>query len=197
MFYCGIYCYNCREEGLYSTSCPRPIIIGAQRDANRRAIDELQGGPCQYPRGLGPAGLPLAPAVPSAVASSGEDREEQGGQRMNNIRVANIVILKQPTVEEADDNLEYLPTYPINTATRSQKKNLESKKFQPTRVIRPVGRDSEKVLANQISRNLNQLNNKTTPSSSFFPPPLDDKEMEKSGTIGSDNYGMRGALPLV
>ena len=50
---------------------------------------------------------------------------------MNNIGGANVVILKRPTVEEADDNLEYHPTYPINAATRSQKKNLESKNFSP------------------------------------------------------------------
>ena len=196
-FYRGIYCHNCREKDHYSTSCPWLIISGAQRDANRRAIDELQGGSRQYPRRPGLAGPPLAPAVPAAVASGGGDREEQGGRRMNNIGGANVVILKRPTVEEADDNLEYPPTYPINAATRSQKKNLESKKFQPTsRVTRPAGRDSERALANQTSRNLNRLNNKTTPSPSFLPSPLDDEEMEESGTIGGDNYGMRGALPL-
>ena len=155
LFYCGIYCHNCHEKGDYSTSCPWPVVSGVQRDVNKRAIDELQGGPRQYPRGPGSAGLLLAPAVPAAVSCGGKDREEQGGRRMNNIEGANVVILEQPNVEEVDDNLKYPPTYPINAATQSQKKNLESKKFQPTQVTRPVERDSEKAFANQTLRNLN------------------------------------------
>lgn len=42
--YRRIYCHNCREEGHYSTSCTRPVVSGAQREVNRRAIDELQKG---------------------------------------------------------------------------------------------------------------------------------------------------------
>ena len=74
------------------------MVSEAQRDANRRAIDKLQGGPRQYPRGPGSAGPPLAPAVQAAVASGGGDREEQGGRKINNIGGANVVILKRPTV---------------------------------------------------------------------------------------------------
>ena len=59
-----------------------------------------------------------------------------------------------------------------------------------------MGRDSERALANQKSRNLNRLNDKTTPSPSFLPPLLNDEKMEESGTIGGDNYGMRGELSL-
>lgn len=40
-FYRGIYYHNCQEKGHYSTSCTRPSVSGAQRDANRRAIDGL------------------------------------------------------------------------------------------------------------------------------------------------------------
>ncbi len=72
-FYRSIYCHNCCKEGHYFTSCLWPVVIGAQRHTNRRAIDELQGGSRQYPRGSGKVvGPPLAPAVPAAVASEGE-----------------------------------------------------------------------------------------------------------------------------
>ena len=162
-----------------------------------RVIDKLQGGSRQYLYGPGPVGLPLAPAIPAAMASDGRDREEQGGRKINNIGGANIVILKQPNVEKADDNLEYPLMYPINAIIQSQKKNLKSKKFQSTsRVTRPAGRDSERALTNQTSKNLNRLNNKTTSSPSYLLSPLDDAEMEKSGIIGGDNYGMRDTLPL-
>lgn len=60
-FYRGIYCHNCREEGHYSTSCSRLVVSGAQREANRWAIDELLGGPRQYRQGPGTVpGLPPA-----------------------------------------------------------------------------------------------------------------------------------------
>ncbi len=76
-FYRGIYCHNCCEEGYYSTSCPRQVVSGAQRDANMRAIDELQGGFRQYLCRSGPeVGSLLAPAAPAAVACDGEEREE-------------------------------------------------------------------------------------------------------------------------
>lgn len=76
-FYQGIYCHNCRDEGHYSTSCSRPVVSGAQRKANKRAIDELQGGFRQYSRGPGPT-LSFSPAqvAPAAVASNGEERQE-------------------------------------------------------------------------------------------------------------------------
>lgn len=101
-FYQGIYCHNCQEEGHYSTSCTKPVVSGAQRKANRKAIDELQGGPRQYPRG--PGMIPSLPPPQSALAvvASGEvERQKQGGQRMNNIGMANVVILKRPAVKEA------------------------------------------------------------------------------------------------
>lgn len=67
---------------------------------------------------------------------------------MNNIGVANIVILKQPMVEKVNSDYES-HIYPIIAAIQSQKKNLEAKKFQTTLcVIKPVGRNSEKPIAN-------------------------------------------------
>lgn len=107
-FYRGIYCHNCCEEGHYSTSCTRPVVGRAQREANKRAINELQRGYQQYPRGPSPAlGPSIVPAVPVVAAASGKKkREEQGGWRMNNIGSANVVILKRPTMEEADNNFE-------------------------------------------------------------------------------------------
>lgn len=98
--YRGIYCYNCREESYYYTSCTRLVVSGAQGEANRGAIDEFQRGHRQYFRGPGPAlESPSVPAVPvAAVASGGVEGQEQGGRRMNNIGGANVVILKRPAV---------------------------------------------------------------------------------------------------
>lgn len=100
-------------------SYTKPVVSGAQREANRRAIDKFQGGPYQYPWGKGPVSrfLPAQVAL-AAVASGGAERQDQGGRRMNNILGSNIVILKRPTVEEADDNLEN----PITATARSQKR---------------------------------------------------------------------------
>lgn len=57
----------------------------------------------------------------TAIAGDGKKRQEQASQKMNNIRSANVVILKQPTIEEIKDNLDNQSTYPITTATQSQK----------------------------------------------------------------------------
>ena len=114
---------------------------------------------------------------------------------MNNIGGANVVILKQPKVEKADDNVESY-TYPVTAATRSQKNNLEAKKFQPiSRVTKPAGRNSERSFAYQTSRNFDRLNNRTIWSSCLSPPLLEDEEMDDSTTLKDDSYFMRGALP--
>ena len=194
-FYRGIYCHNCYEEGHYSTSWPRPVVSGAQRDANKRAIDELQRGSRQYPCRSGPALGPLfAPAVPAVVASGGGEKQKQGGWRMNNIGGANVVILKRPTIEEVKDNAEdYI--YPVNAATKSQEKNLEAKKFQPTlRITKAVGRNLERTLTNQVSKNQDRLNNRNTRLPSLSPPPSEDEEMEDSVTVRGDSHVMRGVL---
>ncbi len=113
----------------------------------------------------------MALAVLAAVASGGEKRQEQCSRRMNNIGSANVVILKRPTIEEAEDNAEnYI--YPVTSATRSQKKNLEAKKSEPTsRIIKAVGRNLERTLTNQASKNQDQLNNRNTWSPSLSLPP--------------------------
>ena len=151
-FYRGIHCHNCREEGHYSTSCTRLVVSGAQREANRRAIDELQGGPRQYPRGPGPGSSFLPAQVASvAVASNGGERQEQGGRKMNNIGGANVVILKRPVVKEVDNNPEYHHAYPITNFTQSHKlastQVSRSQDFWPTsRLTKPAVRSVEKPL---------------------------------------------------
>lgn len=86
-------------------------------------------------------------------------------------------------------------TYPVTAATQSQKKNLEAKKFQPiSRITKLVGRNSEKSLAYQASKNQDQLNNRTTWSLFFFSPPSEHKEIEDSTIIKSNSYGIRGVL---
>ncbi len=129
LFYRGIYCHNCYEKSHYCTSCPRPVVSGALQDANKKVIDELQGGSLQYPNRSRPAVRPpLAQAVSAAVACGGREKQEQSGRRINNIGGANVVILKRLTIEEAEDNAEdYI--YPVTSSTQSQKKNLEAKKF--------------------------------------------------------------------
>lgn len=60
---------------------------------------------------------------------------------MNNIRGANIVILKQPIIEKVENNYKNL-LYPITVDIWSQKKNLEVKKFQPMlQIIKPARRN--------------------------------------------------------
>lgn len=104
-------------EGHYSTSCTRPVVSRAQRKANRRAFDELQGSPRQYSTGPGPgSSVPSAQVASAAIVSNGGERQEQGGRRMNN-----VVIVKRPTIEEAEDNDKNY-TYSVTTATQSQKK---------------------------------------------------------------------------
>lgn len=113
---------------------------------------------------------------------------------MNNIGRANVVILKRPMIEEADDDSE-IYTYPVTAATRSQKRNLEAKKFQPTsRVTKPAGRNLERSLAHQESRNQDGLNNRTTRPPSLSPPRPGDDDMEDSATVIGDKYGMSGVL---
>ena len=63
--------------------------------------------------------FPLAQVALVAVASSGVERQKQGGHRMNNIGVANVVILKRPAVKEADNNLEHHHKYSITAFTQS------------------------------------------------------------------------------
>ena len=194
-FYRGIYCHNCCEEGHYFISCPRPVVSGAQRDANKRAIDKLQGDSLHYPYGSRPAvELPLALAVPAAVASGGRERQEQSGRKINNIGGANDVMLKQPTIEEAEDNAEdYI--YPVTSSTRSQKKNPEAKKFQPTsQITKVVERSLEKTLTNQASKNQDRLNNRNTRSPFLSPPFAEDEEIKNNVTIMGDNHVITGTL---
>ena len=159
-----------------------------------------KGLPRQYPRGPGPmSGLPPAQAALALVASGGVERQDQGGRRMNNIGGANVVILKRPTVEEADNNLEN-HTYPITAATQSQ--NLARTKisglkiFQPTsQVTRPATRNTERPLAQQASRNLEQLDGRTAWSPSRSPPLTEVDDIEDSTIVIGGRYGMSGALP--
>lgn len=122
-----------------------------------------------------------------------EKKDKSNGEK-NNIGAANVVILKRQIIEEAEDNTEdYI--YPVPAAIWSQKRNIKAKKFQLTsRVIKAVGRDSEKTVTNQISKNQDQLDNRNIRSTFLFPLPFEDEEIEDSATIKGDSYGMRGAL---
>ena len=102
------------------------------------------------------------------------ERQEQGGRRVNNIGGANVVILKRPTREEAEG----------------------PKNSQPTsRVIEPAARNAERQLAQQASRDLEQLDERTALSSSLSPPLPKVDDIEDSATVIGGRYGMSGALP--
>ena len=183
LFYRDIYCHNCRDEGHYSTSCTRPVVSRAQRNANRWAIDELQGGPRQYPLGPGTvSGLSPAQSALAVVASGGVERQKQGAQRMNNIGVANVVVLKRPAVKESHKSASAKASRPQD--------------FWPTpQLTEPVAKSMERIPSQQASRNLEKLNNKITRPPSISPLlPEDDDEMEESVTARDNSYSLRGAL---
>lgn len=96
--------------------------------------------------------IPSLPPLQSALAmidSGGVEKQNQGSQRMNNIGVANIVILKRPAVTESH---ELVPA-----------KVFRPQDFCPTlQLTKPAVRSVEKSLAQQVSRNLEPLNQKTT-----------------------------------
>lgn len=138
----------------------------------------------------------LRPVSLAIIANKGEEEQvpKTSGRKMNNIGVANVVILKQPMVEEIDSNYEsYI--YHVTVATQSQKKNLEAKKFQPmTHITKPAGKNSEKPIANQVLQNKDRL--RAMQSFFFFPPPSKDDKMGDSITLrGRNSYRMRDALP--
>ena len=130
--YRGIHCHNCWEEGHYSTSCTKPVVSEAQREANRRVIDELQGGPRQYTRGPGVVpGLPPPQSALAVLASAGVGRR----QRMNNIGMANVVILKRPREGEVkNEEVDH-----IAATTKRQKleptRISEAEKFRLTSLV--------------------------------------------------------------
>ena len=100
---------------------------------------------------------------------------------MNNIGLANVVILKRPVVKESHKSA-------LTQVSRPQD-------FWPiSRLTRPAIRSVEKPLVQQTSQNLERLSEKTARPPSFSPPPPDDDEMEDSATVGDDDYGMRGVL---
>lgn len=116
---------------------------------------------------------------------------------MNNIRGANVVILKQPTMEEAENHFEYHPKYSIIAATQSQKL-VEPKVFglkQTLRVTKPARKNLKRSLAQQKSKNLNQLNSKIMRSLSFSPFCLEDWNMKDSTNVIDEKYGISGKLP--
>ena len=160
-------------------------------------IDELQRGPRQYPRGLGPvSGPPLVPTAPVAVASSAVEGQEQGGRGINYIGGANVVILKRPTEEEAGSGYENF-AYPITAAPQKSAPPgvPRPRNFKQTlRVTKPAWKNSEKSVAHQAFKNLDQLNESTVRSPSLSPPSPEDEEVEDSATVRGNNYGMRGAL---
>ena len=118
------------------------MVNGAERESNKRVIDELQGISRQYPRRPDPkAQVSLA-----AVASDRKGREEKGGRRMNNIGSANVVILKRPVVEETDNYPEDHLTYPITITTQSQKP--ASSKVSGTQKPQPISQTTKPAQKN-------------------------------------------------
>ena len=142
-------------------------------------------------------GLPPPQSALAVVASGGVERQKQGDQRINNIGMANVVILKRPTVKETGNDFEHHHKYPIAALTQSHElapaKLSEPKVLQPTlQVTAPVTRIADRPLAQQVSRNLERLNEKITQPPSLFPPlSEDDDEMGDSATARGDSYGLR------
>lgn len=101
-FYQEIYCHNYHKENHYFKSYTRLVVSGAQKNANRWAIDELQRDSRQYHQGPGMIlGLLLAQSALAVMASSEVESQKQGSQRINNIGMANNVILKLPKAKES------------------------------------------------------------------------------------------------
>lgn len=80
-------------------------------------------------------GLPPAQSTLAIVANAGVRRPEQGSQKMNNIEMANMVILKRPREEEIKS--DYADS--IAAVTNSQKMVLtkisKPKDFWPTLLV--------------------------------------------------------------
>ena len=178
LFYRDIYCHNCHEEGHYSTSCTRPVVSGAQRNANKKAIDEVQEDHRQYPRGTGMvSGLPPAQSALAIVASAGVGRPEQDSQRMNNIGMANMVILKRPREEEVKSDY-------ADPATVTN-----SEKLAPTKISKP--KDPWPTLL-VMEPSVKRIASVPLP---FIPLSKDD-DMERSTVVTGCRYEMGGVSSL-
>ena len=193
-FYQGIYCYNCREEGHYSTSCTRPVVSGAQRNANRWAIDELQGGPSPIPsrtrHGIRSSSSPICPGSSGkwwsgkTKARWSKDEQYWGGQ---------CGYFEAASSEKG--NFEHHHKYSIGALTQSHKlaptKFSEPKVLQPTlQITTPVTRIAERPLTQQTSRNLEGLNDKIARLPFLSTPPLEDEEKEDNVTGRGDSHVM-------
>lgn len=85
---------------------------------NKRAIKELQDTSQSYPQWPG-LELSLAPVACMTVASNTRERKESSGHQINNIRVANIVILKWLISNKTKDIFDDLAIYSITATTWS------------------------------------------------------------------------------
>lgn len=179
--YRGIHCHNCREEGPYSTSCTRPIVSGAQRNFNRWAVEEFQEDPRQYPQIPGMvSGLPPAQSGLAVVASAGVGRQEHGSQRINNIGMANVVILKRPVVKESHESAPAKVSSPQDFCPNSQ-------------LIKPAVSSIEHSLAQPASRNLEWSNDQIRPPP--LSPPLPKYNDIKGSVIVADRDEIGGVVP--
>lgn len=126
------------------------------------------------------SGLPLAQSALAVVAGSGVEKQKQGGQRMNNIRMANIVILKRLAVKE---NRKLALT-----------KFSKPKALHPTlQITTPVVGIEEKPLVPQMSRNIERSNDQIW----MFPLSLSLPEYNdlKGSPIVADGDEMSDILP--
>lgn len=77
--------------------------------------------------------LPPPQSAFAVVISSGVESQKQGGQRINNIGMTNMVILKQPSVKKTGNNFEHYHKYLIAALTQSHK--LASAKSSEPKVL--------------------------------------------------------------
>lgn len=101
---------------------------------------------------------------------------------MDNIGVANVVILKRPAVKKSHESAPVKVSGPQD--------------FYPSpQLTKPAVRSIEHPLAQPESRKLERLNEKTIQRPSFsLPLPKDDDEMENSAAARDDSHGLSGAL---
>lgn len=126
------------------------------------------------------SGLPPAQSALAVVASAGMGRQEHGSQRINNIGMANVVILKRPVVKESHESAPAKVSSPQDFCPTSQ-------------LIKPAVSSIEHSLAQPASRNLERSNDQIRPSP--LSPPLPEYNDIKGSAIVADRDEMGGVVP--
>lgn len=81
-------------------------------------------------------GLPPPQSTLAIVTSGGIKKQKQSSQRINNIGMGNVVILKWLVVKEAGNDFKHYHKYSIAALTRSYK--LAPTKFAGPKVLQPI-----------------------------------------------------------